>query len=138
MTTPISSPKILLIQDDPATADKIHAALARKAVQMELERRRSPRYPFIAEVELTEPISGARLRASTRDLGFNGCYLDTINPLPQGTVISIQITYQGAVFAAGGVVAHWQLNQGMGVEFIALESGCASLLETWLHEAALV
>jgi len=32
--------------------------------------------------------------ASTSDLGSNDCYLDTINPLPQGTVIRIQITYQ--------------------------------------------
>jgi hypothetical protein len=105
---------------------------------MEFERRRSSRYPFIAAAELTEPISGVRLRASTSDLGFNGCYLDTINSLPQGTVIDIQIAYQGEIFAAGGVVAHWHPNRGMGVEFIALESGCASLLETWLHEAALV
>ena len=103
---------------------------------MEFERRRSSRYPFIAAAELTEPISGARLQASTSDIGFNGCYLDTTNPLPQGTVISIQIAYQGEVFAAGGVVAHGHPNIGMGVEFIALESGCASLLESWLHEAA--
>jgi PilZ domain-containing protein len=102
------------------------------------QRRRSSRYPFIAAAELTEPISGARLKASTSDLGFNGCFLDTINPLPQGTIINIQITYQGEVFAAGGVVAHWRPNMGMGVEFIALESGCSSLLETWLHEVGLV
>jgi hypothetical protein len=105
---------------------------------MELERRRWSRYPFIAAAEVTEPISGARLKVSTSDLGLNGCYLDTINPLPKGTIISIQIAYQGEVFAAGGVVAHWRSNKGMGVEFIVLESGCASLLETWLHEAALV
>ena len=61
---------------------------------MESESRRSPRYPFFAAAELTEPTSGARLMASTSDLGSNDCYLDTINPLPQGTVIRIQITYQ--------------------------------------------
>lgn len=105
---------------------------------MESERRRSSRYPFIAAAELTEATSGASLNASTSDLGPTGCYLDMMNPLPQGTVISIQITYQGQAFAAGGVVAHSHPNMGMGVEFIALESGCASLLETWLHEAALV
>ena len=65
---------------------------------MESERRESPRYPFFAAAELTESTSGARLKASTSDLGSNGRYLDTINPLPQGTIISIQITYQGQVF----------------------------------------
>jgi hypothetical protein len=103
---------------------------------MESERRRSPRYPFFAAAELTESTSGARLKASTSDLGSNGCYLEATHPLPQGTVISIQISYQGQVFAAGGVVAHSHPNIGMGVKFIALESGCAAILETWLQEAA--
>jgi len=83
---------------------------------MESERRRSPRYPFFAAAELTESTSGARLEAATSDLGSNGCYLDTINPLPQGTIISIQITYQGQVFAAGGVVAHFASQHGNGRE----------------------
>jgi hypothetical protein len=103
---------------------------------MESERRRSPRHPFFAAAELTESTSGARLKACTSNLGPNGCYLDTINPLSVGTIISIQITHQGQVFVAGGVVAHLQPNVGMGVEFIALESGCTTLLETWLREAA--
>jgi len=105
---------------------------------MESERRRSARYPFLAAAGLSESTSGARLEISTSNLGPNGCYLDTINPLPQGTIINIQITYQGQVFAAGGVIAHSHPNMGMGVKFIALESGCASLLESWLNEEAIV
>jgi hypothetical protein len=50
---------------------------------MESERRRSPRYPFLAAAELTESTSGVRLKASANDLSLNGCYLETINPLPQ-------------------------------------------------------
>src|SRR5260370_29849300 len=102
---------------------------------MESDRRRSPRHPFLAVAELTETTSGARLKACTSKLSSNGCYLDTINPLSPGTMISIQITHQGQVFVAGGVVAHLQPNVGMGVEFIALESGWAALLEAWLREA---
>lgn len=105
---------------------------------MESERRVSPRYPFFAPAELTESTSGARTEARTSDLGSNGCYLEMTKPLPPGTVISIQIVYQGQVFAAGGVVAHSHPNMGMGVKFIALESGCSVLLGTWLHEAAFV
>ena len=102
------------------------------------ERRRSPRYPFFAPAQLTDSTSDARLETATSDLGSKGCYLDTANPLPQGTIVSIQITYQGQVFAARGVVAHSHPNMGMGVNFIALETGCASLLETWLNEVASV
>jgi hypothetical protein len=85
---------------------------------------------------LTESTSGARLEVSTCNLGASGCYLDTTNPLPQGTIISIQITYLGQSFAARGVVTHSQADMGMGVKFIAPESDCASVLETWLIEAA--
>src|SRR6266849_7318471 len=105
---------------------------------MESERRRSPRYPFFAPAQLTESPSGARLKASTSDLGSNGYYLDTISPMPLGTIISIQITYQGQVFAGGGVLAHSHPSTGMGEKFIARESGCAVLLATWLREAAFV
>jgi PilZ domain len=105
---------------------------------MESEHRGTPRYPFYASAELTEASSAAPTKAYTSNLGSNGCFLDTINPLPEGTIVSIQITYQGHVFAARAVVAHSDANTGMGLKFIALESGCSSLLETWLNEAALV
>jgi hypothetical protein len=102
---------------------------------MESARRQTSRYPFFAAADLTESTSGVRLTAYTSDLSSNGCYLDTIHPLPQGTVIGIQITYQGQVFAAGGVAAHVHPNTGMGVKFIALESGCSALLDSWLRQA---
>jgi hypothetical protein len=105
---------------------------------MESEHRASSRYPFYASAELQEASSAAPTKAYTSNLGSNGCFLDTVNPLPAGTIVSIQITYQGQVFAAGGVVAHSHANTGMGLQFIALEAGCASLLETWLDGAALV
>jgi hypothetical protein len=102
---------------------------------MESEQRRSPRYPFYAPAELTESTAATPTTAQTSNLGSNGCFLDTGNPLPAGTIVNIQITYQGQVFAARGVVAHSHPNTGMGLKFIALESGCASILETWLEEA---
>jgi hypothetical protein len=104
---------------------------------MEYEVRGSPRYRFYAPAELTESTPAAPTTAHTSNLGSNGCFLDTSNPLPTGTIVSIQITYQGQVFAARGVVAHSHPKTGMGLKFIALESGCASILETWLDKAAL-
>jgi hypothetical protein len=104
---------------------------------MQYELRGSLRYPFYAPAELTESTSAAPTTAHTSNLGSNGCFLDTSNPLPAGTIVSIRITYQGQIFAARGVVAHSHPKTGMGLKFIALESGCASILETWLDEAAL-
>jgi hypothetical protein len=103
---------------------------------MESERRRHPRYPFMAAAEVTDSESGTLLEARTSDLSSDGCYLDTINPLPQQTIIKIQIDYEGEVFVAKGVVVHLQPSMGMGVTFIALETGCADILKGWLRNAA--
>ena len=49
---------------------------------MEHERRRAPRYPLIASVEVIEPQTNTHLRARTSDLSLVGCYLDmTYTPL---------------------------------------------------------
>jgi hypothetical protein len=104
---------------------------------MESQLRVSPRYAFYASAELTGSPSDTPTTAHTSNLGSNGCFLDTSDPLPEGTIVNIQITYQGQVFAARSVVAHSHPETGMGLKFIALESGCASILEAWLDEAAL-
>jgi len=103
---------------------------------MESKRRRYPRYPFMAAAEVRDSESNTLLKARTSNLSCDGCYLDTINPLPQGTIIMIQIDHEGQVFVAKGVVIHLQANMGMGVMFIALETGCTDLLKAWLNNAA--
>jgi PilZ domain-containing protein len=49
---------------------------------MEQERRRSPRFPFIAAAEVHEESNGWQLSARVSDISATGCYVDTINPLP--------------------------------------------------------
>src|SRR5215472_16055134 len=59
--------------------------LAGKEKIVEKERRRSPRYPFIATAELVEQSSETRMVSRVSELGLHGCYLDMMNPFPQGT-----------------------------------------------------
>jgi hypothetical protein len=105
---------------------------------MKPERRRSPRYPFIETAEVTQPDSGTVLVARTSDISPDGCYLDTINPLPPNTIVEIKVIHRGQLLVAEGVVTHAHPNMGMGVKFITLEKGCAILLDTWLRETARV
>ncbi len=55
------------------------------------ERRRVPRYPFLAAVEVTELSSGARLRGRMSDLGVQGCYVQTLNPFPVGALVRLRL-----------------------------------------------
>jgi len=94
---------------------------------MEHERRRAPRYPLIASVEVIEPQTNTHLRARTSDLSLVGCYLDMTNKLPEGTEVRLHIFHEDANFTEFGVVIHCQPNRGMGVQLDQHE-----ILEKWL------
>jgi PilZ domain len=99
---------------------------------MESERRRSPRYSFIAEAEVIGIENGTKLQARTNDLSIGGCFLDTLNPSPRGTEIQIRIHYAGAVFNARGRVVFVVPNLGMGVCFTTVDGDQAVVLQDWL------
>src|SRR6266446_6305189 len=65
---------------------------------MDSERRQAPRYPFIAEAVVTEISSDTKLIAKTGDLSIGGCFLDMLNPTPQGTQVRLRISHDGATF----------------------------------------
>ncbi len=64
------------------------------------DRRTHPRYKFIAAVEVVAAESGGRIETRVRDLSQQGCYVDTNNALPLGTVTDIRITKGAQLFEA--------------------------------------
>jgi len=48
-----------------------------------LEKRRSPRYSFIASAELIEVKADVRIVSRVSELSLHGCYLDMMNPFPR-------------------------------------------------------
>jgi len=101
------------------------------------ERRRTPRYPFIAAAEVVEVASGTKLPTRVSELGLNGCYLDMVNPLPQGTAILIKIFPRADFFEAPATVAYAHPNLGMGIEFHDVKPFFHSVLKKWLLSAML-
>jgi PilZ domain len=79
---------------------------------MDSERRRAPRYPIIADAEVTEIASETKLSAKTSDLSVGGCFLDT----------------------ARGKVVFLFPNTGMGVMFTSVPASQQTVLEKWLEE----
>src|SRR5712692_7804743 len=53
---------------------------------------------FSAAVELVAAESGARMETRVRDLSQQGCYVDTNNALPLGTVTDVRITKGAQLF----------------------------------------
>jgi len=99
------------------------------------DRRIHPRYEFIAAVEVVAAESGARIETRVRDLSQQGCYVDTNNALPLGTVTDVRITKGAQLFEARARVVYSRASKGMGLVFTAIESDQLRTLETWLAES---
>src|SRR6202158_2692540 len=99
---------------------------------MDSERRRAPRYPIIADAEVTEIASETKLSARTSDLSLGGCFLDMLNPSPEGTEIAVRISHADTTFTARERVVFLFPNMGMGVMFTSVPASQQVLLEKWL------
>ncbi len=65
-------------------------------------RRAVKRCPFVASAEVIELGSGTKLSARTSEIGLGGCYIDALNPFPDGTLVSLRILRDQGVFEAKG------------------------------------
>jgi hypothetical protein len=98
-------------------------------------RRRTPRYPFIANAEFTETKSAARIEARVSEIGLNGCYIETPNPLPEGAQLLVGISKGADFLDCSATVAYSQPNLGMGIKFNNINLQFLPTLQTWLLEA---
>jgi hypothetical protein len=99
------------------------------------DRRTHPRYEFVAAVEVVAAESRARIETRVRDLSQQGCYVDTSNVLPLGTVTDVRITKGAQLFDAHARVVYSRAGKGMGLVFTAIEPGQRGTLEKWLAES---
>lgn len=99
------------------------------------ERRRVPRYTFIASAELIEEVADVRIATRVSELSLYGCYLDMMNPFPVGTLVLVKISAGDAYFQARSKIVYSQPNMGAGVAYLEVESEYQPVLERWLDEA---
>lgn len=83
-------------------------------------------------MELLESKLDTRIDARTGDLSLHGCYVDTMNPFPQGASVRITITHMEEKFTAIGTVAHSKSNVGMGISFTEITPQQRPILMKWL------
>lgn len=102
---------------------------------MEQDRRRTPRYPFAAPVELVETSSGTKTALKITELSLNGCYVDTPNPMEKGTDLMIRVFKEPHFFEAPARVAYSQVNHGMGLMFHDVKPYFAQVLQKWILAA---
>src|SRR3981189_1019370 len=121
-----SSPNIASDAENPAASS---VALAGA------DRRIHPRYEFVAAVEVVAAESGARIETRVRDVSQQGCYVDTNDALPLGTVTGVRITKGAQLFEARARVVYSRAGKGMGLVFTEIEPERQRTLETWIAES---
>ena len=115
----------------PVPAEPAGASLAPAGA----DRRTHPRYEFIAAGEVVAAESGARIETRVRDVSQQGCYVDTSDALPLGTVTGVRITKGAQLFEARARVVYSRAGKGMGLVFTEIEPERQQTLETWIAES---
>jgi hypothetical protein len=96
------------------------------------ERRRTERFPFVANAEVGESISDTRIKARVSEISKYGCYLDMINPLPVGKLVFIKIFTEDDFFESSASVVYSHPNLGVGLTFCDVSGHFLPTLEKWL------
>ena len=99
---------------------------------MTTNTRKEPRHPFIASAVLLEENSGSRMNTRISDLSFSGCYVDTVNPLPDGTAVQLRIFTETHSFEAPATVVYAHAHLGMGMKFREVHPASEEVLRLWL------
>jgi hypothetical protein len=98
------------------------------------KQRSVRRCALVASVEVTELRTGALLSARISELGVGGCYVDALNPFPEGAMVALRIVRDQGVFETKAKVVYCDSRFGMGLAFIEMTPDQRSILESWLAE----
>jgi hypothetical protein len=93
------------------------------------------RYRFVAQAEIIEPKSGRRVRVLISKLGFDGCYIDVMNPLPPGTEVFVKIITRTDYFHSPATVVYSEPHLGTDLTFHSIGFGFRHILRKWLLTA---
>jgi hypothetical protein len=104
---------------------------------MEDERRRTPRYPFIATVEVLQKGAQAGISGRVTELSLYGCFIEMPDPFAKGSELLLKIYANNKYFESEAVAVYVNTGKGTGIRFQNVRPHYLSVLKQWLIEAAL-
>jgi len=100
-----------------------------------LENKRAVRRcQLVASAEITERDAQTKLSARISEIGLGGCYVDTLSPFLNGTLIRIRIIRDSGAFECEAKVVYVQDGFGMGIAFTNVALDQSRLLQNWIAE----
>jgi len=105
------------------------------ADRLEGEQRSVARQPFSTSALVTEANTGTMLQGRCSDLSLKGCYVDTMNPFPDGADVNVRLGNESNIFEATGRVAASHIGMGMGIVFVQVSNSQGVTLSRWLDSS---
>jgi PilZ domain len=101
------------------------------------DRRDSPRFALTLVAVVTETATSNVMNARSSDVSRSGCYVDTLQPLPTGTLVKILLRSGDETFETPARVVYMCPGLGMGVNWgLSLPDKTLAILDRWLAKAA--
>jgi hypothetical protein len=88
--------------------------------QRQDNRRKFARHKISFPLELRDERVNTPLRVNATDISGNGCYVETVMPLPVGTALRVDFWIDQEKFSPTAVVRTRDPGVGMGIEFTGL------------------
>jgi PilZ domain-containing protein len=104
----------------------------RNSIPSYSQQRTVPRYTFVATADLTDAASAMKLPGRVAEISRKGCYVDTLNTLPVGTLLDVRISREQGTFVTKGKTIYVQERLGMGVVFLEPKEDQLRILDSWL------
>lgn len=98
------------------------------------ERRKSPRYAFVATTELADIAHAIKMSGRITEISRGGCYVDILNALPVGTLLNVQISCDQGTLNLKGKIIYVHEGIGMGVVFLDPPPDQLAILDSWLPD----
>lgn len=95
-------------------------------------KRRFPRHKISFPIELRDERVNTPMRINATDVSGNGCYVETILPLPLGTLLRVDFYLDAEHVTISAVVRTCDPGVGNGIEFTGLPSDGKERMQAYL------
>jgi hypothetical protein len=95
-------------------------------------RRRYYRHKISLPIELRDERVNAPLRINATDVSGNGCYVESMMPLPQGTVLKVDFWLESEHIKITAVVRTCDPGVGNGIEFTGMPAETKKRMQDYL------
>ncbi len=95
-------------------------------------RRRFSRHRIFFNMEMSDERVNTPIRVRATDISANGCYVETMLPLPTGTILRVEFWIDSEKISTTGIVRTKDPGVGMGIEFTGLTPSAQQRFQTFL------